>query len=54
MHLKSRNFLVKFREPLRRIHFCLEDEGLIKTFALGDKFTISHKYIKLLEMNHGI
>jgi predicted transcriptional regulator len=31
------------KKTLERIYFYLEDEGLIKTFTLGGKFTITQK-----------
>jgi CTP-dependent riboflavin kinase len=34
------------QKTLERIYYYLEDEGLIKTFALGGNFTITQKYIE--------
>ena len=37
------------QRTLERVHFYLEVEGLIKTFAVGGKFTITHRAIKQLD-----
>jgi hypothetical protein len=34
------------QKTLERIYYYLEDEGLIKTFALGGDFTITQKCIE--------
>jgi hypothetical protein len=34
------------KETLERIYYYLEEEGLIKTFALGGEFTITQKCIE--------
>ena len=40
------------QKTLERIYYYLEDEDLIKTFALGGKFTITQKCIEQQQGNH--
>jgi predicted transcriptional regulator len=37
------------KEKLERIYFCLEDEGLIDSIALGGTFSITNKGKELIE-----